>query len=141
MDGTPVPETLDTIAEKLSALGKAIDDRFAKVDQQFAKVDQQFAKVDQQFAKVDQQFAKVDQQFAKVDQQFAKVDQQFAETKAHLGVKIEAVDAKVGLLYEAVIAQQAAAGINTSEHEVFHQRLDGHDLRLLALERPKPLQG
>jgi septation ring formation regulator EzrA len=167
-DDTPVPETLESIAGKLTALGKAIDERFAKVDQQFAKVDQQFAKVDQQFAKVDQQFAKVDQQFAKVDQQFANVDQQFAdvkrdlgaritavdgkvwllgeivdkgfaETRAQLGAKIEAVDAKVKMAYEAIVALNDNKTNNDTDHARFVKSLAEHDVRLLALEPPKPI--
>jgi glycine cleavage system regulatory protein len=113
MDDTPVPETLETIAEKITALGKSIDQRFAKVDQQFAKVDQQFAGV---------------------GQQFKSIDQQFEETKAQLGVKIEAVDAKVTLVYDAVISLQKQADTNARDHQRFTERLDNHDVRILALE-------
>jgi septal ring factor EnvC (AmiA/AmiB activator) len=136
---TPMPETLDTLAMKIAELGKAIDARFVKVDQQFAKVDQQFAKVNQQFAKVNQQFAKVDQQFAKVDQQFAKVDQQFADVKTHLEMKIEAVRAEVHLVYDVVIAQQGRNEANDRAHEGFTKRLEDHEVRILALEPPKPV--
>ena len=87
-DEKAVPETLETIAEKITALGNSIDQRFAQVDQEFAKV----------------------------DQQFAKVDQQLEETKAQLGVKIEAVDTKVGLVLEAVTSLQKHADTNAKEH-------------------------
>jgi chromosome segregation ATPase len=137
MDEKPVAETLDTIAAKLTDLSRSIDARFAKVDQQFAKVDQQFAKVDQQFAKVDQRFAEVDERFAEVDQRFAKVDQRFAETNAHLGVKIEAVDSKLSLLYDAVIAHGPPMAANAAEHQKFSERLSDHDVRILALEPRK----
>jgi hypothetical protein len=66
MDDTPVPETLETIAEKITALGKSIDQRFE-------------------------------------------------ETKAQLGVKIEAVDAKVTLVYDAVISLQKQADTNARD--------------------------
>jgi hypothetical protein len=102
MHETPVPETLETIAEKVTALGKSIDQRFAKVDQQFAKV-----------------------------------DQQFAETKAQLGVKIEAVDAKVTLVFDAVLSLQKHSDTNVSDHQRFTERLDNHDVRILALEPSK----
>jgi septal ring factor EnvC (AmiA/AmiB activator) len=134
MEDIPVPETLETIAEKITALGNS-------VDQQFAKVDQQFAKVDQQFAKVDQQFAKVDERFAKVDERFATVDKKLDETKAQLGVKIEAVDRKVMLVFDAVISLRELADTNTKDHQRFTERLDKHDVRILALEPSKSAKG
>lgn len=102
MDDTPVPETLETIAEKITALGKSIDQRFAKVDQQFAKV-----------------------------------DKRLDETNAQLGVKIEAVDANVMLVFDAVISLRELADTNTKDHQRFTERLDKLDLRILALEPPK----
>lgn len=45
--------------------------------------------------------------------------------KAKLGVKIEAVETKVTQVYAA-------------EHKSFTMRLDSHDIRLLALEKPGP---
>lgn len=120
-----MPETLDSIAQKLADFARAVDDQFATVHDQFAKVDQQFASVHEQFAKV--------------DQRFARVDQQFAETKAHLGVKIEAVDTKVALLYDAVLAMQDGSAANVKDHRRFTKRLDDHDVRLLVLEPAKPV--
>src|SRR5260221_14759584 len=114
MDENPMPETLDTIAAKLTALGKTIDERFVQVDQQFAKVGKS------------------------MDERFANVDQQLAETKAQLGVKIEAVDEKVVRVYDAVIAQQQHTAANEKAHATFTQRLDNHDIRILALEPRKP---
>ena len=66
MSDVPGPETLQTIAAKIDALSKSFDERFAKVDQRFEQI----------------------------DQRFEKVDQQFAETRAQLGVKIEAVETR-----------------------------------------------
>jgi DNA anti-recombination protein RmuC len=120
MSDSPVPETLETIAARIEALS--------------AKMHQQFAKVDQQFVKVDERFVNVDQQLAKVDQQFTKIDQQFAETRAQLGVKIEAVDSRVRLVYDAVLALQGHAETNVADHKRFTERLDKHDVRILALE-------
>jgi glycine cleavage system regulatory protein len=116
-DENIMPETLDTIAKRITALGGSIDERFTKVDKQFATIEQRFTKV---------------------DERFAKVDQQFSETKAHLGVKIEALGAKVDLVYEAVIALQDHTAVNASDHKRFTARLDNHDIRILALEPPKP---
>ena len=124
MDDTPVPETLETIAQKITALGKSIDQRFATVDQQFANVDQQFATIGRQFAKVDQRFATVDK----------KLD----ETKAQLGVKIEAVGANVTLVFDALISLQNLADTTTKDHQRFTERLSNHDVRVLALEPSKP---
>jgi hypothetical protein len=95
MDDKPMPDTLETIAEKLTALGKSIDGRFAKIDRQFE------------------------------------------ETKSQLGVKIEAVDARVKLVYDEVIARRDKATVNEKEHVEFRERLDKHELRILALEALK----
>jgi hypothetical protein len=72
------------------------------------------------------------------DERFATIDQQFAEVKAQLGVKIEAVDAKVVKVYDEVIAMRGDAKRNAMEHKVFTKRLDNHDVRILALEKPGP---
>jgi septal ring factor EnvC (AmiA/AmiB activator) len=138
MDDIPVPETLETIAAQITALSKSVEQRFATVDQRFKSVDQQFNSVDQRFNSVDQQFKSVDQQFKSVDQQFKSVDQQFADMKAHLGVKIEAVDAKVDLVLEAVMSLAKHAETNAKDHGRFTERLDNHDVRILALESSKP---
>src|SRR5690349_18952192 len=41
-DDKPVPETLETIAEKIGALGKSIEARFEQVDRRFEQVDTRF---------------------------------------------------------------------------------------------------
>ena len=77
---------------------------------------------------------------AKIDalsKRFATVDQ-LAETRAHLGVKIEAVETKVVQIYDGVIAMRKEAKRNAAEHKTFKKRLDNHDLRILALEKPGP---
>ena len=89
MSETPVPETLETIAAKIDALSKS-------------------------------------------------VDQRFEETRAQLGVKIEAVDAKVVKVYDEVIAMREESKRNATEHKTFTKRLDNHDVRILALENPDP---
>jgi len=89
MADTPVPETLETIAEKITALRTSMDQRFE-------------------------------------------------ETNAQLGVKIEAVDAKVTLVFDAVISLRQLADTNTRDHQRFTERLDNHDVRILALESSKP---
>jgi hypothetical protein len=96
-DEKRMPESLESIAQKISALGHSIDERFAKVDQQFA------------------------------------------DMKAQLGVKIEAVDANVDLVYDAVIALQQHVAANATDHERFTATLDNHELRLLALGPRKPI--
>jgi glycine cleavage system regulatory protein len=111
-DGNVMPETLDTIAKKITALGGSIDARFEKTDARFENI----------------------------EQQLGKIDQQFADTKAQLGVKIEAVEAKVDLVYDAVIALQHLAAVNAGDHERFTARLDNHEIRILALEPRKPAE-
>ena len=74
-----MPETLESLGQKISALGKSIDARFAQVDARFGQI----------------------------DARFANVDTRFDELKAHLGMRIEALDAKITLVYDTVIAQNA----------------------------------
>ena len=45
---------------------------------------------------------------------------------------------KVDLVYEAVIALQDHTAVNAKDHERFTARLENHDIRILALEPPKP---
>ena len=72
------------------------------------------------------------------DERFTKIDQQFIETRAQLGVKIEAVDTKVVQVYDEVIAMRGEAKRNAAEHKTFTKCLDKHDIRILALEKPGP---
>ena len=110
MSETPMPETLETIAAKIDALATSVEQRFAGVDRRFGAI----------------------------DQRFAAIDGQFDETRAQLGVKIEAVDAKVDKVYDELIAMRAEANRNTSERETYTSLLENHDIRLLALEKREP---
>lgn len=82
--------------------------------------------------------AKIDALSTSNDERFAKVDQQFAETRAQLGVKIEAVETKVVQVYDEVIAMREKGKRNATEHKTFRKRLENHDVRILALEKPAP---
>jgi hypothetical protein len=73
-----------------------------------------------------------------IDARFATVDQQLADMKAQLGMKIEAVDDRVRLVYDAVIAQQAHTAANELAHATFTNRLEDHEVRILGLEPRKP---
>jgi hypothetical protein len=75
---------------------------------------------------------------AKIDALSRLTDRRFEETRSQLGVKIEAVDTKVGQVYDAVIAIREEANRNAREHKRFTKRLDNHAVRLLALEKPGP---
>ena len=66
------------------------------------------------------------------------MDRRFDETVAQLGVKIEAVEEKVTRVYDAVIALEGHKGANDRAHAGFASRLEDHDLRILAIEHPKP---
>ena len=81
--------------------------------------------------------AKIDALSKSHDDWFAGIDQRFAETQAQLGVKIEAVDTKVGQVYDVVIAMREEAKRNAADHKTFTKRLD-NDVRILALEQPGP---
>jgi DNA-binding ferritin-like protein len=119
-DEKSVAETLETIAEKISALGKSMDVRFEQVDKRFEQVDKRFEQV---------------------DKRFEQVDKRFDELKAELRVEIEAVDARVKLVYEAVVAGNAKNATIEAEHATFNQRLGDHDIRILALERRRQNRG
>jgi chromosome segregation ATPase len=147
-DEKPLPETLETIAAKIDALSTSIDARFAQVDGRFAQVDGRFAQVDARFAQVDARFAQIDGRFAQVDASFAKVDDRFAQVdarfdelkdhvKTELRVEIEAVNANVNRVYDAVIAQREKNEANVAEHDTFGKRFENHEVRILAVEHRK----
>ena len=84
---------------------------------------------------MDTRFARVDTQFANMD---GRITKEIAEAKAHIGVKIDAVDEKVIRVYDEVIAQREYHKRNEIEHAAFAKRLADHDLSILALEPKKP---
>lgn len=43
-------------------------------------------------------------------------------------------------VYDEVIAMREDARRNATEHTTFTKRFDNHDVRLLALEKPGPLE-
>ena len=47
-------------------------------------------------------------------------------------------DANVTLVFDAVISLRQLADTNTRDHQRFSERLDNHDVRILALESSKP---
>ena len=111
MSENPVPETLETIAAKIEALSKSIDRRFDGLSKSTDRRFDDFGK---------------------------SIDQRFDEWGAQLGVKIEAVETKVTQVSDEVTAMRNETKRNASEHKTFTKRLDNHDLRLLALEKPGP---
>ncbi len=122
MSEKPVPETLETIAAKIDALSKSIDRRF---DASNESLDQRF----------DAWNKSLDQRF---DASNKSLDQRFEDWGAQLGVKIEAVETKVTQVYDEVIAMREESKRNVIEHKTFTKRLDNHDVRILALEKPCP---
>ena len=207
MSDTPMPETLESLAAKITALSEGVkagftdfagrfnqvEERFDKVDEQFDKAEERFDKVDERFDKVDERFDKIDGRlltvegrlvtvegrlnkveerldkvdgrldsvegkFDKVDGRFniidgrldkaddrftsfeASIERKLDEVRSQLGVKIEAVDARVTQVYDAVIALGAHGEQNRKDHKRIDEKLEDHDVRILALEhhrRPK----
>ena len=140
-----MPPTLETIASSLIELKKSIDEQFNRVDKQFKRVDEQFKRVDEQFKRVDEQFNRVDEQFNRVDEQFKRVDERFTEAgqdrkelKSQLLVRVEAVEAKVDLVYDEVIGTRDEVRAIRSEHATFTHLVDNHEVRIRALESDKP---
>lgn len=109
-DEHPMPETLETIAEKIAELGQSINVRFGKVDVRFDAVDARVGGVD------------------------ARVDQ----LKLQLRVEIEAVRGDVRLVAEGLAAQTVLLKRIDAGREELEKRVDRHDLRIRALEPPKP---
>jgi hypothetical protein len=77
---------------------------------------------------------KIDEARAQLDAKIDTVDRKLVETRAHLGVKIEAVDTRVTQVYDAVIALTSHEKQNRKDHQRFDNKLDDHDVRILALE-------
>jgi hypothetical protein len=101
MSDTPMPETLESLAAKITQLSE-----------------------------------KVQAGFNQADARFWSIDRKLDETRAQLGVKIEAVDTRVTQVYDAVIALTSHEKQNRRDHGRFAKKLEEHDLRLLALEHP-----
>ena len=99
-------ETLDTLAEKITALTTSMDNGFGAVDKRFCAV----------------------------DRRFDAVDQRFDEVKSELRTHIEAVDAKVGLVLEKVDDLIKRDARHSVKHAQYELHLDNHELRLIALE-------
>jgi hypothetical protein len=118
-DEIPVPETLQTIGEKIAALGKSIDERFVAVDKRFDAVDQRFDAV---------------------DQRFDAVDKRFDEVKAQLRTEIESVRGDVKLVAEGFATQTGILKRMDSDRERLERRVENHDGRILALERKKRIR-
>ncbi|MGH9408790.1 MAG: hypothetical protein ACRD1V_04985 [Vicinamibacterales bacterium] len=150
-ENAPVPETLQTIAEKIIALGKSMDAQFARVgaqfdqvdarfeqvDARFEQVDRRFEQVDARFEQVDARFEQVDRRFEQVDDRFARVERRVDETRTQLKTEVEALRGDVRLVYDVVIAQADRNERNDADHARFAERLENHDVRILALEPPK----
>ena len=113
-------ETLDTLAEKITALTTSMDNGFGAVDKRFCAVDRRFDAVDRRFDAV--------------DRRFDAVDQRFDEVKSELRTHIEAVDAKVGLVLEKVDDLIKRDARHSVKHAQYELHLDNHELRLIALE-------
>ena len=68
------------------------------------------------------------------------MDTQLDEVKTQLRTEIESVRGDVRLVAEAVAAQTVHLQRHARAHKGFKKRLDGHDTRILALERRGPGQ-
>ena len=123
-DEKPVPETLQTIGEKIASLGKSIDERFVAVDKRFDAVDKRFDAVDKRFDAV--------------DKRFGAVDRRFDEVKAQLRTEIESVRGDVRIVAERLAAQTTLLTRIDADHLRVAKRVENHDLRILALEPKKP---
>ena len=143
-----MPETLDSLGEKIASLTTSFDIRFDQVGKRFDQVDKRFDQVDQRVDQVDKRVEQVDRRLAQVDARvsdmdarlsqvdarIAQADQRVDEQGSSLRTLIEAVDSKVGLVLEKVTHLMQRDIHNTAGHARFETRLDNHELRLIALE-------
>jgi len=117
MTDEPVSETLETIAASIRELRTSIESRFGDVDNRFDKIDGRFANVD-----------------TRLD----KIDGRFDEMKAQLRTEIESVRGDVRLVAEGLAAQTVLLQRLDNNHRRLEERVDKHDLRILALEPKRP---
>jgi hypothetical protein len=110
-----MPETLDTLGAKIDRLATRIDN----VDTRLS--------------------ARIDALATRIEDVNGGVLGRIDDAKTAVLVRIEGVDAKVDLALEKIDHLVERDAANTSAHERFEQRLDNHELRLIALEkRPLP---
>jgi archaellum component FlaC len=105
------------MAETLETVGTKIDELGAKLDAFSTAVDKRFEQVDKRFEQVDKRFEQLKE-----------------EIKGELGTKIEAVEAKVDLVLEGYADLRMRDARNSAAHARMDTRLDGHELRIAALE-------
>ena len=132
-------ERFDTVDHRFVGMDgrfTTVDAHLTTVDARLTTVEERLTNVDERFNKVDERFTQVDQRLTTSDGRFKTIDQQLVEMKAHLGIKIEAVDAKVVKVYDAVIAMRQEASATPRSTGPSRWRLDNHDVRILALEKP-----
>ena len=79
-DEKPMPDTIETVAQKVTALAKSIDARFVQVDARFEQVDARFGQVDARFGQVDARFTALN---TSIDKRFAEVSEAFVEQRQY----------------------------------------------------------
>lgn len=80
---------------------------------------------------------KIDALAATMLERFDSMEVRSDELKSHLRVEIEALDSKVQLALEKLDHLIDRDTANTGDHARFDQRLENHDVRILALESRK----
>ena len=156
-DENPVPLTIETIAQQLTVLGKRMEDRFAGVEAMIGtaadrveklgdRLDAVETKLEDRIGAVEANLrdridgveTKLGDEIAAVDTRVSAVEQNLGEringVETNLRVLIEAVDGKVQTAYEAIVALNEHEAANRNAHRTFEAKIEGHDLRLLALE-------
>ena len=81
--------------------------------------------------------ASMESRFGDVDRRFDKVDNRFDEMKAQLQTEMESVRGDVKLVAEGLAAQTTLLQRMDKDHRRLEERVDNHDLRILALEPKK----
>ena len=79
----------------------------------------------------------IDARFTGVDAKFVGIDARFDEVKAQLRTEIESVRGDVRLVAEGLAAQTILLQRMDKNHQRLEERVDTHDVRILALEPKK----
>ncbi|HSC26537.1 MAG TPA: hypothetical protein VLD67_04640 [Vicinamibacterales bacterium] len=127
-------ETIETLAGKIDALSISIDKRFDGVDKRLDGVDKRLVGVEKRLDASDARFDGLEKRLDASDNRFDGFEKKLADVRNELLIRIDGVDSKVGLVLEKVEDLIKRDVGNSVTHARFQERLDDHELRLIALE-------
>ena len=117
---------------KVSELKTEMDAQFDHVEEQFRDVDRRFEAVDRRFEAVDRQFEQVDARFDSLER---RIDERHDEAKRYMKVLLDDAVARMSARLDGLPAVTGRVDHLESVQQTSLSVLDGHELRILALER------